>query len=377
LVGCAAISFGASCGTYGGHCVGCWSRRPSCGPVAASRGHGGDGRSGKWRRTDTNAAWVDQHELEALPEANEARDETSKANIRLGDAPTESIDETEAAEPLKIEDAAEKAKVTKRTVQDAVHVADKGSPELKDAVRRGDVGVNTAAKVADLPPEKQREVVAGGATEISRAARKAKSAKPAKPSQEILPGVALKLGSIEALTANWEAATKKRRSTVPGRFHDSRGARSRVWTGCARDTRPNAELQATAPRPLKSKIENKAVITEVRGASAGAARVAAFPESSLRLDISCNSGSKDSSPPSRDISAKCCIWRMSLGRKPFFRRILIASSLVKHLPRPPGTSSPFRMRATRSFAIAALAAEPALFESFVTHCVTQTRYSSS
>jgi hypothetical protein len=207
LVGCAAISFGASCGTYGGHCVGCWSRRPSCGPVAASRGHGGDGRSGKWRRTDTNAAWVDQHELEALAEANEARDETSKANIRLGDAPTESIDETEAAEPLKIEDAAEKAKVTKRTVQDAVHVADKGSPELKDAVRRGDVGVNTAAKVADLPPEKQREVVAGGATEISRAARKDKSAKPAKPSQEILPGVALKLGSIEALTANWEAAT--------------------------------------------------------------------------------------------------------------------------------------------------------------------------
>jgi hypothetical protein len=30
-------------------------------------------------------------------------------------------------------------------VQDAVHVADKSSPELKDAMRRGDVGVNTAA----------------------------------------------------------------------------------------------------------------------------------------------------------------------------------------------------------------------------------------
>ena len=56
-------------GTYGGHCVGCWSRRPSCGPVAASRGHGGDRRSGKWRRTESNAISVDQHELEELVEA--------------------------------------------------------------------------------------------------------------------------------------------------------------------------------------------------------------------------------------------------------------------------------------------------------------------
>jgi hypothetical protein len=41
-------------------------RRPSCGPVAASRGHGGDRRSGNWRSTENNAIWVDQHELEEL-----------------------------------------------------------------------------------------------------------------------------------------------------------------------------------------------------------------------------------------------------------------------------------------------------------------------
>jgi hypothetical protein len=58
LVGCAAISFGA-------------------------RGHGGDRRSGKWRRTENNAIWVDQHELEELAEANEARDESTKASVRL------------------------------------------------------------------------------------------------------------------------------------------------------------------------------------------------------------------------------------------------------------------------------------------------------
>ena len=118
LVGCAAISFGASCGTYGGHCVGCWSRRPSCGPVAASRGHGGDRRSGKWRRTENNAIWVDQHELEGLAEANEARDKDLKANIRLEGSPLTGM---EAAEPaVNINEAAEKAKVAKRT-QDAVH----------------------------------------------------------------------------------------------------------------------------------------------------------------------------------------------------------------------------------------------------------------
>ena len=123
LVGCAAISFGASCGTYGGHCVGCWSRRPSCGPVAASRGHGGDRRSGKWRRTENNAIWVDQHELEALAEANQARAESAKANVRLGEGSTEPEPAEAGApesEPLEIAEAAEKAKVTKRTVQDAV-----------------------------------------------------------------------------------------------------------------------------------------------------------------------------------------------------------------------------------------------------------------
>jgi hypothetical protein len=119
LVGCAAISFGASCGTYGGHCVGCWSRRPSCGPVAASRGHGGDRRSGKWRRTENNAIWVDQHELEERSEATEARDENFKGNIRL-ETSTESTAETEAAESAKIVEAAELAKVSKKTMQDAV-----------------------------------------------------------------------------------------------------------------------------------------------------------------------------------------------------------------------------------------------------------------
>jgi hypothetical protein len=54
---------------------------------------------------------------------------------------------------------------------------------------------------------------------------------------------------------------------------------------------------------------------------------------------------------------------MSLGLKPFARRILIASSLVNRLPRPPGTSSPFLMRGNMGggFGCAGLAAGDGMF----------------
>jgi hypothetical protein len=54
------------------------------------------GDPAKWRRTENNAIWVDQDELEELAEANEVRDEASKANIRLGSASTESTAEIKA-----------------------------------------------------------------------------------------------------------------------------------------------------------------------------------------------------------------------------------------------------------------------------------------
>jgi hypothetical protein len=64
---------------------------------------------------------VDQPELEELAEANEVRDEASKANVRLGSASTESTAEIKAtSESAKIEEAAELAKISKKTMQDAV-----------------------------------------------------------------------------------------------------------------------------------------------------------------------------------------------------------------------------------------------------------------
>jgi hypothetical protein len=118
-----------------------------------------------------------------------SRQATHKANIRLEGSPLTGM---EAAEPaVNINEAAEKAKAAKRTMQDAVHVAKKGEPGLKDAVRRGHVAVNTAAKVADLPPEERREVVtqAKSKKEIAKAAKKAAASKPKpKPNQTVAPG---------------------------------------------------------------------------------------------------------------------------------------------------------------------------------------------
>jgi hypothetical protein len=48
-------------------------------------------------------------------------------------------------------------------------VAD-GTPELVEAMDKGEASVNAAAKVATLPPAKQREVVAKGRAAIATAA---------------------------------------------------------------------------------------------------------------------------------------------------------------------------------------------------------------
>jgi hypothetical protein len=62
----------------------------------------------KWRRTENNAIWVYQDELEELAEANEVRDEASKANVRLDGSQDESeVAAVPATEPVKIEEAAE------------------------------------------------------------------------------------------------------------------------------------------------------------------------------------------------------------------------------------------------------------------------------
>jgi hypothetical protein len=73
---------------------------------------------------------------------------------------------TQICVPVSQEDAAERLKVSQRSVQSATKVKDDADPELIQAVERGDVPVSVAAEIAKLPQAEQRKVVAKGTTAI-------------------------------------------------------------------------------------------------------------------------------------------------------------------------------------------------------------------
>jgi transposase len=82
--------------------------------------------------------------------------------------------------------AASQLNVSARSVANAKKVLDKGTNELKEAVKSGKVAVSTAAKVAELPKEKQKEAVKKGTVkEVSKkvSASKTKPIKTTKNEQ--------------------------------------------------------------------------------------------------------------------------------------------------------------------------------------------------
>jgi ParB-like chromosome segregation protein Spo0J len=100
-----------------------------------------------------------------LNESQRAMVAAKVATLKRGDnqhAPIGATSQTDAAELLN---------VARRSVQRAADVRDHGAPELQQAVERGKVSVSTAADVATLPEDEQREIVARGEREILEAAR--------------------------------------------------------------------------------------------------------------------------------------------------------------------------------------------------------------
>ena len=83
--------------------------------------------------------------------------------------------------------AAAMLSVGRGTVEAAAKVLKHGTPELVDAVERGDVAVSAAAAVASLPAEDQREAVAGGAVAIREKAKAIREAKPKAPTPPPAP----------------------------------------------------------------------------------------------------------------------------------------------------------------------------------------------
>jgi len=83
-------------------------------------------------------------------------------------------------------------------------VKEKGDPELREAVKRGRIGVQDAAKVADLPPEQQKAIA--GSPKPRRAA--AEAAEAAKNAASGAGGAKLRSGGDRhaALRKAWEGA---------------------------------------------------------------------------------------------------------------------------------------------------------------------------
>lgn len=97
-------------------------------------------------------------------------------------------------------DAAKLLNVSTRTVAAAAKVIHEGDESLVKAVERGDVAVSSAAKVAQLPKEEQREIVEQGrAKEVAKAARqvgKPKTGPKAEAIREELKEVSQRGASI-------------------------------------------------------------------------------------------------------------------------------------------------------------------------------------
>lgn len=108
-----------------------------------------------------------------LNESQRAAVAAKLANMPLGGATYRSANlQTDGASQVSQADAAKLLNVSTRTVAAAAKVIHEGDDSLVKAVERGDVAVSSAAKVAQLPKEEQREIVEQGrAKEVAKAAR--------------------------------------------------------------------------------------------------------------------------------------------------------------------------------------------------------------
>src|ERR1700722_18278199 len=103
-------------------------------------------------------------------------------------------------------------------------VKEKGEPELQEAVKKGRIGVQDAAKAADLPPEQQKAIAGSpkprrAAAEAAEAAKSAASrAGGAAPRGEIDRHAALRKAweAAKALRGQWEKADDRTKEWFVG-----------------------------------------------------------------------------------------------------------------------------------------------------------------
>lgn len=77
--------------------------------------------------------------------------------------------------------------VAVRTIKDASAVQAKGAPELVAAVDRGEISVNAAAQLVDLPMARQREIAVAGKAAAAKSAKQIRMRKQAARHAPISP----------------------------------------------------------------------------------------------------------------------------------------------------------------------------------------------
>lgn len=139
----------------------------------------------------------------AIAREDEARERQIAAGTANLTGKSVSID-TDLGFGRSREKASEKFGVSEPTVARAMKVLSDGTPELVQAVERGDVAVSTAAVIAEVPKEQQRQIVARGEKEILEAAKQIRAQKLEDRRQERVE----KLAEISKASAPLESERK-------------------------------------------------------------------------------------------------------------------------------------------------------------------------
>lgn len=120
-------------------------------------------------------------------------DESQRARVadKLASLPLGANQYTKGSANLPTQkEAAELLNVSERSVRSAREVRTNGVPELGEAVDCGVVSVSAAADVAELPPERQTEIVARGKKEILEAAKQIRAERQQERRLERISAVA-------------------------------------------------------------------------------------------------------------------------------------------------------------------------------------------
>lgn len=83
-----------------------------------------------------------------------------------------------------VDQTAEILNVSPRSVMSARKVLANGHAALAEAIAAGDMSVSAASKLADLPPDEQRQAVAGGKQAVRNAVSRLSRKPPAKPDRQ-------------------------------------------------------------------------------------------------------------------------------------------------------------------------------------------------